>query len=311
MESQYAIYYNILLSLYLYLLGSFAGYAIEVLYRRYVSVKRWVNPGFMKGPWIPLYGFGVLFMYWIIHLFREGLANIGIGLYNPYGRYLNYIEHSPTFYDLLPILVMGLGMTILEFFAGIIFVKGFKVRLWDYTNDRGNIMGIICPRFSIIWLLVSVLFYYALAPFISYFAYDNASDILGGLQNGEISKIWIIFLLGIVYGIMILDFLSSIKLFNKVTAFARKIGEIVHYEDLIANNQIFRKQAREQFTSLIPETVKENLERRKNKDFKNTIRYKIKTILYIDPDKENNASNNFDANGRPICEENSDDSIKK
>jgi uncharacterized membrane protein len=240
-------------------------------------------------------------------MFRVNFGDNNIFLYNPFGCYLGYPGHSATLWDFIPIFVMGSVMTLLEFVAGLIFVKGFKVRLWDYTNDRGNIMGIICPRFSIIWVLVAVLFYYALAPFISILAYRNTSQILDGLKSGAISNIWIVFLLGIIYGIMLLDFLSSINLFNKVTKFAHKIGEIVHYEDLITNNEIFKKQAREQFTSLIPDTVKESIERRKRKDPKSTIRYKIKTFLYIDPDKDANASANFDENGRPKTDENQQD----
>ena len=41
---------DFLLYLFLFLVGCMAGYALEVLFRRFVTAKKWVNPGFMKGP---------------------------------------------------------------------------------------------------------------------------------------------------------------------------------------------------------------------------------------------------------------------
>ena len=52
----------------LFVIGSTAGYVIELLFRRFVSQKRWVNPGFMVGPYIPLYGIGTTILY--------GLSNV-------------------------------------------------------------------------------------------------------------------------------------------------------------------------------------------------------------------------------------------
>lgn len=47
----------------LFMSGSFIGYVIEVFFRRFVSAKRWINPGFLNGPCLPLYGFSLLFLY--------------------------------------------------------------------------------------------------------------------------------------------------------------------------------------------------------------------------------------------------------
>ena len=55
-------------------------------------------------------------------------------------------------------------MTLIEFVAGLIFIKGLKIKLWDYSNRKGNIMGIICPSFSLIWLIVGSLYYFLLNP---------------------------------------------------------------------------------------------------------------------------------------------------
>ena len=45
--------------------------------------------------------------------------------------------------------------TIVEFLVGLFADRTLGVRLWDYTGERGNILGYVCPRFSIIWGVVS------------------------------------------------------------------------------------------------------------------------------------------------------------
>ena len=122
----------------LFAIGSLTGYIIEVFFRRFVSQHRWVNPGFMKGPWLPLYGFGTIVMFTVCFLFITYLPK-SIKFYNPLGNLFERSTKSgPTWFDLIPILTMWLGMNLLELVAGLIFIRGFKVKLWDYTNLKGN-----------------------------------------------------------------------------------------------------------------------------------------------------------------------------
>ena len=136
----------IVLSSTLFVVGSLIGWIIELFFRRFVSQKKWMNPGFLMGPYLPIYGFGVLVLY--------GVSNLSLGIPN---QVLDVIIH---------ILIIGVGMTLIEFLAGLIFIKGFKVKLWDYSNRKGNIMGIICPSFSLIWLVVGSLYYFLLNPLL-------------------------------------------------------------------------------------------------------------------------------------------------
>ena len=122
----------------LFVIGSLLGWIIELFFRRFISQKKWMNPGFLTGPYLPIYGFGVLLLY--------GVSNLSLGITN---EVLDIIVH---------VLIIGFGMTIIEFIAGLIFIRCFKIRLWDYTNRKGNIMGVICPMFSLIWLAVGSLY---------------------------------------------------------------------------------------------------------------------------------------------------------
>ena len=83
----------------LFVIGSVTGYIIELLFRRFVSQKRWVNPGFMVGPYIPLYGFGTVILY--------GISNIPL---DDFGL--------PHWAEILIILVaIGLALTLIELIA--------------------------------------------------------------------------------------------------------------------------------------------------------------------------------------------------
>lgn len=168
----------------LFVIGSLLGWVIELLFRRFVSQKKWMNPGFLAGPYLPIYGTGVTILY--------GVSNISLGINN---QAVDVI---------IRILFIGVGMTLVEFIAGLIFIKGLKIKLWDYTNRKGNIMGIICPSFSLIWLVVGSLYYFLLNPIL-----------VEGISWISENLIYTYFI-GIVIGMMIVDFAYSIHLATKL-----------------------------------------------------------------------------------------------
>ena len=174
----------IVLASTLFVIGSLIGWVIELFFRRFVSQKKWVNPGFLVGPYLPIYGFGVLVLY--------GVSNLPMGITN---QVVDVIVH---------VLIIGVGMTLVEFIAGLIFIKGFKVKLWDYSKRKGNIMGIICPSFSLIWLAVGSLYYFLLNPIL-----------VEGIAWISENLIYTYFVGGVM-GAMAVDFAYSIHLATKL-----------------------------------------------------------------------------------------------
>lgn len=174
----------IVLSSTLFVIGSLFGWIIELLFRRFVSQKKWMNPGFLTGPYLPIYGFGVLVLY--------GVSNLSFGINN---EFIDIIVH---------IAIIGVGMTLIEFIAGLIFIKGLNIKLWDYTNQKGNIMGIICPSFSLIWLVVGSLYYFLLNPVL-----------VEGITWISENLIYTYFV-GAVIGAVLVDFAYSIHLATKL-----------------------------------------------------------------------------------------------
>lgn len=275
---------NFLLALFLFIVGCSGGWLLEVVFRRFFTVKKWVNPGFMKGPWLPLYGFGVLIMFLVCAICITAFPN-SFHFYNPLGGLFDRdYKSGANWHDLIPIVLMWGGMVLLEFIAGLIFIKGFKVKLWDYSNMKGNVLGIICPIFTFLWLVVAVIFYYGLDPFIYVLSTNMHRYMFGG--EGRIAHFGFIFSLGMVYGITLLDFIVSIDAFNAISKFARKTGVIDRYE-IVKQKWLLFKEPRN--------TTKENKEV-KPSPFKE----KLAEMIYIDPEKEKEKDKNYDESGRPI-----------
>ena len=174
----------------LFVIGSLTGYVIELFYRRFFSQKRWVNPGFMVGPYIPLYGFGVILLY--------SVSNFGIA-----------DTSLPEWVKTLIILgIIGVLMTLIELIAGLIFIRGMHIKLWDYSNRWGNFKGIICPLFSIIWFVAGSLYYFFLNPLI-------IKAVVAIAENPIYD-----YFIGLVIGMMLVDLAYSLHLGLKVKKFS-------------------------------------------------------------------------------------------
>ena len=56
-----------LIVLYLFFFGAVGGWVLELLFRRFFSganpERKWLNPGFLFGPCLPLYGFGTVLLF--------------------------------------------------------------------------------------------------------------------------------------------------------------------------------------------------------------------------------------------------------
>lgn len=284
-----------LIYLFLFLVGSFLGWILEVVFRKFFTVKKLVNPGFMKGPWLPLYGFGVILMFSMCYLCVSFFPE-SVEFYNPFGLLFDRLGKSgPTWYDLIPISLMWISMVGLEFIAGLIFIKGFHVKLWDYTNMKGNIMGIICPVFNFLWLMVAVIFYYGINPFL-YEISTHMHEYMFG-SEGAAAHFGFIFFLGVAYGVMLYDFVKSIGLFTAVSKFAKESGVLDRYEVVAEKlGEVTSLGKRKLLSTLGVDFDKE----KKTSDNGSSMKEKIAKMIYIDPEKEKDKDKNYDENGRPI-----------
>ena len=98
----------------------------------YVSLKKkhFVNRGFLRLPMLPLYGTGAVMMLWVSLPVKDNL-------------FLVYLSGV-------------VAATILEYVTGWGMEKLFKMKYWDYSNQRLNLKGYICLSSSIAWGFLTI-----------------------------------------------------------------------------------------------------------------------------------------------------------
>ena len=106
----------------------------------YVSVKKghFVNRGFLRLPMLPIYGTGAVMMLWVSLPVRDSL--------------------------LLVYTSGAIAATILEYVTGWGMERLFKVKYWDYSNQRFQVNGYICLSSTIAWGFLTVLLTEVLHP---------------------------------------------------------------------------------------------------------------------------------------------------
>lgn len=225
---------------FLFMVGSLLGWITEVLFRRFFSAKKWINPGFLTGPCLPIYGFGVVALFCLCLL-----------------RYVNPIPESVANYtfwwDVCIILFIGAAMTLIELIAGLVFVKGMNIRLWDYSKRPGNFRGIICPLFSFLWTAAGAVFLYLLFPLlvqtVEWF-FENTSFL---------------FFVGMFYGVFAVDVAYSFDIANKLKKFAKENKMLLRFEKLKESiaAQLAEKNLKRTFVFSFrsPEGLKKHLEK--------------------------------------------------
>lgn len=119
---------------------SFFGWLLEVVYAFYIH-RRFVNRGFLTGPFCPLYGLGVGL---VIVLLRPLDGNF---------------------------ILLFIGATIitsgLEYLAGWLLNLAFKTKWWDYSEYKLNLNGYICLQFSLAFGVCATLLYYFVHPLMA------------------------------------------------------------------------------------------------------------------------------------------------
>lgn len=208
---------------FLFYIGSTAGWCMELLFRHFTNPERkWINPGFCVGPYVPIYGFGLCILYLLASLEQYSIIV------------------SPVWNKLVLFAAMAVCMTVIEYIAGVLCIKVMKVRLWDYTNMWGNIQGIICPLFSFFWTVLGAVYYFLLHPWMV--------KALDWLSNNLAFS----FFIGVFFGVFIIDVVYSAELIAKIKRFADDNDVIVKYESLKAHIHTIHQRSRQKTHFFFP-----------------------------------------------------------
>ena len=131
-----------------FLIYSFIGWMMEVILTL-IREKRFVDRGFLLGPYCPIYGYGMLL---IIFLLR------------------NYTDNFLVLFILSMVICL-----VLEYFTSYFMEVIFNARWWDYSNKKYNINGRICLEYGVLFGIGGCLIMYIVHPFIM--------NVIGKLSN--------------------------------------------------------------------------------------------------------------------------------
>ncbi len=189
---------------FLFFIGCILGWCLELFFRRFISKnnpeRRWINPGFLIGPYLPLYGTGLAALY-IMASLEDTLPIHGIAQ------------------KIVVFVGMAVAMTLIEYITGEIFIRHLKVKLWDYSEEWGNIKGIICPKFSLAWALLGGAYYFLVHPYIL--------EALSWLSDNLAFS----FVIGFFYGVFVIDVCYSFNVVDKVKKYAKENDIVVRYDE--------------------------------------------------------------------------------
>ena len=164
----------VLLKIYL-LFWFFAtlGWIMEVVYCS-IDDHKLSNRGFFIGPYCPIYGFGAVIML-----------------------SLSSFEEHPFITFFLALLLCS----ILEYITSYLMERLFRVRWWDYTNEKFNFHGRVCLKNAVAFGALGVLFTRYLNPWF-----------MNGINS--LSNQMIILISSIVFCITTIDIVISFKIMN-------------------------------------------------------------------------------------------------
>ena len=153
-----------------------AGWGIEFTYRSVVD-RQIINPGFFSGPYLPIYGFSALIIVTIYHIMD---------------------------FNIIYTVILGtLMITLLEYITGSIAQSYMGMQLWDYTDQKYHINGLISLRYTIYWAALLLIFLKYMHPAIV--------NLVAGITHQQ--KVTFCML---ILGLIILESLSATSFYSNL-----------------------------------------------------------------------------------------------
>lgn len=123
----------------LFISYAFLGWCMEVTCK-FIQYKKFINRGFLIGPYCPIYGWGALAITILLKRYME---------------------------DPLVLFVMStIICSIIEYLTGYFMEKKYHARWWDYSNKKFNINGRICLETLIPFGILGVAIMYGTNPIL-------------------------------------------------------------------------------------------------------------------------------------------------
>lgn len=131
--------YDIRVYFLLFIIYAVIGWCMEVTCKL-IQYKRFINRGFLIGPYCPIYGYGAILITILLKKYTG---------------------------DPLVLFVMSIFLfTILEYLTSYFMEKIFKARWWDYSKKKFNINGRVCLSTMLPFGILGMFVMYVSNPFL-------------------------------------------------------------------------------------------------------------------------------------------------
>lgn len=215
----------------LFIIYSFLGWVMEII-NTLIIEKKFVNRGFLIGPYCPIYGVGALTITFLLDKYTE---------------------------DPVALFVMAIVICCtLEYFTSYIMEKIFGTRWWDYSNRKFNINGRICLETAVLFGMLGLLLTYIINPIFT--------NILTVVPEFIITILFFIILL-----LFVLDFSVSFKIIANIDKIKLKVDKDSTEEltrivkDSLLNASILNRRLVKAFPRFEISHIKKHFEKIKEK----------------------------------------------
>ena len=176
----------------LFLIYSFVGWVLEVIYTLFTD-KKLTNRGFLIGPYCPIYGVGALLIVIFLSKFQQ----------HPFALFI------------LAVVICS----VLEYCTSYVMEKIFKIRWWDYSNNKFNINGRICLETMIPFGVIACLLVYVINPFLV-------------LNLNKLPESCLV-VVSLIFGVLLIaDFITSFNIINNFKKTVKNVSERDRTEDI-------------------------------------------------------------------------------
>ena len=201
---------------YIFIIYAIIGWLMEVAI---VSVKKRkiTARGFLIGPWCPIYGFGALFITFLLQKYYE---------------------------DPIVLFIMSFLLgTILEYITSYIMEKLFHARWWDYSDHRFHINGRVSLTTSLGFGALGLILVYFFNPFFLKIIKNIPTIIF----NIIMIIVFVIFIVDIVTSYVIISNLKK-EGYSNIKDITEKANEEV--KKVLRNKSIFNRRLLNAFPHL-------------------------------------------------------------
>lgn len=139
---------NLISIVLLFSFYSMSGWVIESIFKSVLD-RKFVNSGFLTGPFCPIYGFGALLVIQSA----------------PMSKHFYPQANTPT-QIIISILIAIILTSLLEYLAGMIIEILFDSKWWDYCNEKFNLHGRVCLKYSVYWGILAYVMLSLVNPYI-------------------------------------------------------------------------------------------------------------------------------------------------